>query len=82
MRHPAWHKEWNKWAKNRWIEFLCKIPWSWAARELKIRPDFVFEEPGVTVGNLAGVARVKLDTSGESPDRDSATPSRKAMVNY
>jgi len=65
MRHPAWHKEWNTWAKKRWIDFLCEIPWSWAARELNIRPDFAVEEPGVTVGNLNGVARVKLDTGGE-----------------
>lgn len=74
MKHPAWHKEWNTWAKKRWIEFLCEIPWSWAARELNIRPDFVFEEPGVTVGNLEGVARVKLDTSGESLDPEKCVP--------
>ena len=60
MRHPAWHKEWNTWAKKRWIDFLCEIPWSWAARELNIRPDFAVEEPGITVGNLNGVARVTL----------------------
>jgi len=65
MRHPAWHKEWNTWAKKRWIDFLCEIPWSWAARELNIRPDFAVEEPGITVGNLEGVARVKLITDEE-----------------
>lgn len=27
----------------------------------------VIQVPGITVGNLEGVARVKLDTSGESP---------------
>jgi len=69
MRHPAWHKAWHKWADERWLRFLSEIPESWAAHRLLLelwQRGRIVQVPGITVGNPEGVARVKLDTSGES----------------